>query len=165
VTGQLRPVELLTDRHRVEGFECGQVELDHWLVQTAPVAARAGTAATYVLCRGMTVVGYYALAMGSISHSVAPSRLRRGMPDPVPVVVLARLALDRSEQGNRLGGHLLVDALRRCVRGGREFGARAVVVDAVDDRAAAFYRHFGLHDLEGPRLWRRLADIAQALGA
>jgi predicted N-acetyltransferase YhbS len=87
------------------------------------------------------------------------------MPDPVPVVVLARLALDRSEQGNRLGGHLLVDALRRCVRGGREFGARAVVVDAVDDRAAAFYRHFGLHDLEGPRLWRRLADIAQALGA
>ena len=85
------------------------------------------------------------------------------MPDPVPVVILVRLAVDRSEQGNKLGGHLLVDALRRGVRGGQEFGARAVVVDAIDDRAAAFYRHFGFHDLEGHRLWRRLGDIAQAL--
>jgi predicted N-acetyltransferase YhbS len=163
VTEQLRPIELLIDGHLVEGFECGQAELDHWLVHTAPVAARAGTAATYVLCRGPRVVGYYALAMGSISHLAAPSRLRRGMPDPVPVVVLARLALDRSEQGNRLGGHLLVDALRRCVRGGQEFGARAVVVDAIDDRAATFYRHFGFHDLEGHRLWRRMSDLSEAL--
>jgi predicted N-acetyltransferase YhbS len=85
------------------------------------------------------------------------------MPDPVPVVVLARLALDRSDQGSRLGGHLLVDALRRCARGGQEFGARAVVVDAIDNRAAAFYRHLGFHDLEGPRLWRRVSDISQAL--
>ncbi len=165
MTERLRPVELLTDRHRVEGFECGQVELDQWLARTAAVAARAGTAATYVLCRGSRVVGYYALAMGSATHLSAPSRLRRGMPDPVPVVVLARLALDHSEQGNRLGGHLLVDALRRCVRGGQEFGARAVVVDAIDDRAAAFYRHFGFHELEGPRLWCRLADIAQMLNS
>ncbi len=163
MTEQLRAVELLTDLHRVEGFDCGQVELDHWLVHTARVASRAGTAATYVLCRGPGVVGYYALAMGSISHASAPSRLRRGMPDPVPVVVLARLALDRAEQGNRLGGQLLVDALRRCVRGGQEFGARAVVVDAIDDQAAAFYHHFGFHDLEGHRLWRRLTDIAHAL--
>jgi GNAT superfamily N-acetyltransferase len=163
VTERLRPVELLTDRHRIEGFECGQSGPDQWLVHTAPVAARAGTAATYVLCRGLRVVGYYALAMGSISHVAAPSRLRRCMPDPVPVVVLARLALDRSDQGNRLGGHLLVDALRRCARGGQEFGARAVVVDAIDNRAAAFYRHLGFHDLEGPRLWRRVSDISQAL--
>jgi predicted N-acetyltransferase YhbS len=86
------------------------------------------------------------------------------MPDPVPVVLLARLAIDRSEQGRQLGGHLLVDALRRCVRGGREFGARAVVVDAIDERAAAFYRHFDFHDFDGGRLWRRLSDIATALG-
>jgi predicted N-acetyltransferase YhbS len=164
VIEQLGPVERLTDRHQAEGFDCSNVDLDNWLTRIALVAARAGTAATYVLCRGSRVVGYYALAMGSVSHSSAPSRLRRGMPDPVPVVVLARLALDHSEQGNRLGGHLLVDALRRCVRGGQEFGARAVVVDAIDDRAAAFYRHFGFHDLEGLRLWRRLADVAQALG-
>ncbi len=160
----LRPVELFGEGHDVESFDCGMEELDRWLVHTARVAARAGTAATYVLCRGRTVVGYYALAMGSVARSSAPSRLLRGMPGPVPVVVLARLALVRAEQGEKLGGHLLVDALRRCVRGGAEFGARAVVVDAIDDRAAAFYRHFGFHELEGGRLWRRLRDVAQATG-
>jgi len=161
--GPLRPVELLRDDHEIDSFDCGAPDLDQWIVRTARVAARAGTAATYVLCRGQRAVGYHALAMGSVAHSSAPSRLRRGMPDPVPVVILVRLAVDRSEQGNKLGGHLLVDALRRGVRGGQEFGARAVVVDAIDDRAAAFYRHFGFHDLEGHRLWRRLGDIAQAL--
>jgi predicted N-acetyltransferase YhbS len=87
------------------------------------------------------------------------------MPDPVPVVLLVRLAVDRSEHGNSLGGHLLVDALRRCVRGGREFGARAVVVDAISDDAVGFYQHFGFHPLEARRLWRRLSDIARAVGS
>ena len=86
------------------------------------------------------------------------------MPDPVPVVRLARLAIDHREQGQHLGGHLFVDALRRGVRGGREFGARAVVVDAIDEQAARFYRHFGFYDLDHGRLWRRLKDIAVALG-
>jgi hypothetical protein len=98
------------------------------------------------------------------------------MPDPVPVVPLARLALDRepgrlyaqchpgAEQRKAVGGYLLVDALRRCVRGGREFGARAVIVDAMDDQAAAFYRHFDFHQLDDRRLWRRLADVARAVG-
>jgi len=138
--------------------------LDRWLQRSARVAAGAGTAATYVLRRDKRVVGYYALAMSSVGHRGTPARLR-GMPDPVPVVLLARFALDRSEQGQGLGGHLLVDALRRCVRGGREFGARAVVVDAIGDDAAAFYRHFGFRELDERRLWRRLGDIASALGA
>lgn len=86
------------------------------------------------------------------------------MPDPAPVVLPARLALDRAERGQGLGGELLVDALRRCVRGSREFGARAVVVDAIDDDAAAFDRHFGFHDLEDRRPWPRLSDIDRALG-
>jgi len=160
----LGPLELLAEAHALDQFDCGIPELDQWLRRSADVAAAAGTAATYVVCRGSRVVGYYALAMSSVGHDRAPSRLRRGMPDPVPVVLLARLALDRTEQGRQLGGHLLVDALRRCVRGGREFGARAVVVDALDDRAAAFYRHFGFHDLDDRRLWRRLADVARAVG-
>ena len=87
------------------------------------------------------------------------------MPDLVPVVLLARLALDRSEHGRTLGGHLLIDALRRCVRGGHEFGARAVVVDATTEEAANFYRHFDFHKLDDRRLWRRLADIEHALGS
>lgn len=160
----LRPVELLSAARTTDPFDSGAVDLDRWLRSSAQVAHSAGTAATYVLCRGNRVVGYYALAMSAVVHADAPSRLRRGMPDPVPVILLARLAVDRSEQGNRLGGHLVVDALRRCVRAGREFGARAVVVDSIDERAAAFYRHFGFHDLDERRLWRRLADIAAALG-
>jgi predicted N-acetyltransferase YhbS len=116
-----------------------------------------------VLCRGERVVGYYALAMSSVAHVNAPGRLRRGKPDPVPAVLLARLALDRAEHGTGLGGDLLIDALRRCVRGAREFGARAVVVDAIDLDAADFYRHFGFLELDGQRLWRRISDIERAL--
>ncbi len=143
--GALRPVELLSVAHSLDRFDSGVGDLDRWLRKT--------------------VVGYYALAMSAVAHSGAPSRLRRGMPDPVPVVLLARLAIDRGEHGQRLGGHLLVDALRRCVRGGREFGARAVVVDAIDERAAGFYRHFDFHDLDQGRLWRRISDITAALAA
>lgn len=160
----LQPVRLLGPHHGLDEFDCGATELDAWLKRSARTAAASGTAATYVLCRDSRVVGYYALAMSSVAHDRAPSRLRRGMPDPVPVVLLARLAVDRSEQGRQLGGHLLVDALARCVRGGREFGARAVVVDAIDEEAVAFYQYFDFHRLEGLRLWRRLSDVARATG-
>jgi ribosomal protein S18 acetylase RimI-like enzyme len=162
--GKLRSVELLSATDRLESFDSGVADLDRWLRNSARVAAAAGTAAAYVLGRGETVVGYYALAMSAVAHDGAPSRLRRGMPDPVPVILLARLAIDRSEQGQRLGGYLLVDCLRRCVRGGGEFGARAVVVDAINERAAEFYRHFNFHDLDQGRLWRKINDIAVAIG-
>jgi predicted N-acetyltransferase YhbS len=156
-------VEALSAAHRLDAFDCGVETLNGWLSRSARVAAASGTAATYVLCRDEQVVGYYALAMSAVEHGRAPSRLRRGMPDPVPVVLLARLALDRSERGRSLGGHLLVDALTRCVRGGLEFGARAVVVDAISSDAADFYRHFGFRDLDDRRLWRRLSDIERVL--
>lgn len=160
----LRSVEALRDEHEVDGFSSGVESLDRWLRRSARSAAAAGTAATYVLCRGDRAVGYYALAMSSVAHTGAPGRLRRGLPDPVPVVLLARLALDRSERGTGLGGDLLIDALGRCVRGGQEFGARAVVVDAIDPDAEAFYRHFGFKELDERRLWRRVSDIDRALG-
>ena len=93
-----------------------------------------------------------------------PSRLRRGMPDPVSVVLLAPLALDRTEQRKALGGHLLVDALRR---GGAEAASSARepwIVDAIDDQASAFYRRFDFDELDDRRLWRRLADVTRAVG-
>lgn len=102
--------------------------------------------------------------MASVTQSEAPRGLGRGMPDPIPVILLARLAIDRAWQGHGNGGRLLVDALGRSVRGGREFGARAVVVDAIDAGAADFYGHFGFRALEGQRLWRKLSDIAASLG-
>ncbi|CCK60909.1 GNAT family N-acetyltransferase [Mycobacterium canetti] len=164
-TPALGPVALLDpDRHDTARFSSGVEVLDHWLRRVAPVAAAAGTAATWVLCRGQGVVGYYALAMGSIERIRVPSRLGRGQPDPIPVLVLARLALDRQEQGTGLGGDLLLDALIRSVAGARQYGARALVVDALDDRAAEFYGHHGFLPLEGRRLYRRISDIAQALG-
>ncbi|MCK9249091.1 MAG: GNAT family N-acetyltransferase [Solirubrobacteraceae bacterium] len=159
----LGPIARLEPHHSTTDFESSQPSLDRWLRNSAATAAAAGTAATYVLPRGTRVVGYYALAMGAVAHEHAPGRLRRGMPDPVPVVLLARLALDRGEHGNGLGGHLLVDALRRCVRGANELGARAVVVDAIDDSASAFYEHFGFRPLHARRYWRRVNDIAEAI--
>ena len=161
---RLRRVELLDPAHHdVEHFDSGVQELDEWLRSTAVVAAAAGTAATYVLRRGEQVIGYYALAMGSVEHSGSPSRLRRGQPDPVPVLLLARLALDRSEHGRGLGADLLRDALLRAISGAREFGARAVIVDAADEHAAAFYRHHGFLPLTGQRLYRRISDLERAL--
>jgi GNAT superfamily N-acetyltransferase len=160
---RLRPVELLDPaRHHFDAFDSGVGELDDWLQHTAAVAAAAGTAATWVLGRGERVVGYYALAMGSVEHGAAPSRLRRGQPDPVPILLLARLALDLSEQGHGLGADLLLDALIRAVAGARQYGARAVIVDAIDDRAVAFYARHGFVSLAGRRLYRRITDIERA---
>jgi predicted N-acetyltransferase YhbS len=160
----LRAVELFDAvRHEYLAFDSGVGELNDWLCRTAVVAAASGTAATWVLCRGKRVVGYYALAMGSVAHVGAPSRLRRGQPDPVPVLVLARLAVDNSEQGRGLGADLLRDALIRCVAGARQFGARAVVVDAIDEGAVGFYAHHGFVALGGRRLYRRISDIERSL--
>lgn len=160
----LRAVELLDPHHhRADRFDSGVSALDDWLRGTATVAAAAGTAATWVLCRGKTVVGYYALAMGSVERGQAPSRLSRGQPDPLPVLLLARLALDRSEHGSGLGADLLRDALVRAVAGAHHYGARALVVDAIDDRAASFYRHHGFLPLEGLRLYRRISDIRRSI--
>ena len=160
----LQPVALFDpSRHDVDRFDSGVPVLDEWLRNTAAVAAAAGTAATWVLCRHSGVVGYYALAMGSVERVASPSRLGRGQPDPVPVLLLARLALDRTEQGSGLGGDLLRDALIRSVAGARHYGARAIVVDAIDDPAVAFYAHHGFLPLEARRLYRRIADIERSL--
>lgn len=160
----LRPVELFDpDRHDVDRFDSGVEPLDAWLRRTAVLAGAAGTSATWVLCRGDVVVGYYALAMGSVERARSPSRLGRGQTDPVPVLLLARLALDRREHGTGLGADLLRDALVRSVAGARHYGARALVVDAIDDAAAGFYRRHGFLPLEGLRLYRRISDIERAI--
>lgn len=102
--GALRPVELSGPaRHSTDRFRCGVASLDSWLRTTSPTA----TAATYVLCRGRDVVGYYSPAMGSVRRDTSPSRLGRGQPDPIPVVLLAQLALATAEHGTGLGGDLL----------------------------------------------------------
>ena len=93
-------------------------------------------------CRSERVVGYYALASAAVEHRAAPGRVRRNMPNPVPVILLSRLAIDRQEQGKGLGAHLLRDAITRCVAVADMIGVRAILVHAIHEQARSFYRHF-----------------------
>ena len=135
--------ELLTPAHDVGTFDCGIPSLDDWLKRRALVNQSSGASRTYVVCRAKTVVGYYALAAGSIDHVEAPGRLKRNMPDPVPMMVLARLAVDRSVQGLRVGKGLLKDAILRVIQAADIVGIRGILVDAIDDKARAFYERYG----------------------
>jgi GNAT superfamily N-acetyltransferase len=129
----------------LDGFDSGVSVLDEWLKQFALSDQRAGASVTYILERGRKAVGFYTLAPHSIEPEEAAPRLAAGLPRgrPIPVILLARLGLDRSEQGAGLGGDLLRDALARCAAAADEIGGRAVVVHAKDDAAASFYRRYG----------------------
>ncbi len=136
------PIPLSPDHDRSR-FDCGKPELDDWLHRTA-AASEGRTARTYVTCAGNRIVGYYALAAGNTVRAALPSaRLRRNTPADVPVLVIARLAVDREFHGRRIGRGLLKDALLRAVEASRAIGIRAVVVHAIDDEAARFYRRYG----------------------
>lgn len=133
----------LKPAHDIEAFDCERAELGDWLRKWARKAAEGDTAKTYVVCRGgRRVVGYFSLAAGAVEHGIAPNSLRRNAPDPVPVIILARLAVDRGEARQGLGTALLGDAMKRSVRAAGIIGARALLVHALDDRAAAYYRKF-----------------------
>lgn len=164
---QLTPVHRLREDHDVEGFSCGREELDSWLRAHALDSERRDIARTFVVCRGdRRVVGYYSLTMGSVRMAEAPRKLVRGLPGyPIGMVLLARLAIHRKEQGTGLGAELLADALRRALHAGEHAAARLVVVEALDDQAARFYQRFGFipapeHPL---RLFRRLKDVRASL--
>jgi len=135
--------ELFTAAHDASAFDCGLSSLGEWLKRRALANQGAGASRTYVVCRGQAIVGYYALAAGGIEHAEAPGRVKRYMPDPVPMMVLARLAVDRSVQGQGLGAGLLKDAVLRVMQAADIVGVRGILVDAVDDTVRAFYERFG----------------------
>jgi GNAT superfamily N-acetyltransferase len=132
-------------------FDCGVPALDEWLRRFALADQRAGSSVTYVLALGSRVVGFYTIAPHAIEAKETPTRLRMGQPSgrPVPVLLLARLGLDRSEQGHGIGAALLRDALTRSAAAADEIGGRAVVVHAKNATAAGFYRRFGFTPLPG----------------
>lgn len=140
-------VEPLGSSHRVDRFDCGREQLDRWLRSYAGQGQRRDTARTFVVClAGETpVVGYYTLVASQVDHGEATGDVRRGTSKhfPIPVCLIARLAVDRSEQGAGLGRSLLLDALRRAGRASRSVAMRAILVDALDEDAAAFYARFG----------------------
>ncbi len=129
--------------HEVEAFACGVEQLDDWLKRHALRNEVDGGSRTFVVCVGSRVVGYYSLAAGSVVHGVATSRARRNMPNPVPVVLLGRLAIDRTWRGRGLGGDLLRDAVLRVLSTAQNIGVRAMLVHAISDEAKAFYERFG----------------------
>jgi GNAT superfamily N-acetyltransferase len=137
------PVEKLGAAHALDAFDCGKEPLNRFLKRHALASQQANSAQTYVVTCGGRVVGYYSLAAGSVAQEVATSRIRKGLArHPIPVVLLARLAVDRRWMGQGLGSALLKDALRRTAQAAETIGARALLVHALDDEAQAFYRHF-----------------------
>jgi GNAT superfamily N-acetyltransferase len=139
--------ELLARRHKLEGFDCGVESLNIWLLAHARGAAGVGSARTYVITDHDQdrVVGFHALNAASITHVEATGGVAKGVPrHPIPMILLARLAVDNSVKGEGLGAFLLRDAMVRAVGASEEIGARGLLVHALDDDAAAFYRHFGL---------------------
>jgi predicted N-acetyltransferase YhbS len=134
----------LTSGHQCANFSCGEPVLDEWLKRRAMANQVSGASRTFVVAdKTGRVYGYYAMAAGAVSHQLATGGVRRNMPDPVPVLVLARLAVDTKVQGIKLGGSLLQDAVNRAVSVAQNTGVRALLVHALHERAKLFYEHYG----------------------
>lgn len=147
---QISRPSVLKPGHSVDAFDCGRPELNDWLKSWGRRALGADAARTFVVCRGSkAIVGYFSLAAGAADHADrgsgerAPRSLRQNSPDPIPVIVLARLAVDRSEQGQGLGAALVREAMRRSAQASLIVGARALLVHALDDGLAAYYESIG----------------------
>ena len=141
---QLNAPEPLNSTHRVDDFVCGEPVLDEWLKRRALANQISGASRTFVVTDlEKRVFGYYAMAAGAVSHQMATNSVRRNMPDPVPVMVLARLAVSTHAQGIKLGGSLLRDAVNRAVAVSHNAGVRALLVHALHDQAKMFYEHYG----------------------
>jgi GNAT superfamily N-acetyltransferase len=164
----LSAVELLTSKHDVGEFDCRKhPSLNDWLLRFARMNQASGDTRTYVIHRNFRVVGYYSLAPASISRKVAAARASKSAPEPVPVILLARLAVDKEHQGQGLGKALLKDALRRAYAGAQIIGGRAILVHAIDAEAAAFYREkAGFESCPGMELHLMLPmkDLRATLG-
>jgi GNAT superfamily N-acetyltransferase len=143
VTGLSAP-ELLADHHVLDDFQSGTPTLDDWLLRRARANQISGASRVYVTCDDRKVMGYYALASSAIAGGDATGRMRRNMPDPIPVVVLARLAVDRAYQARGVGQGLVRDAALRVLAAADEIGIRGLVVHAISEEAKAFYLSLGL---------------------
>ena len=135
--------ELLNATHHLDNFDCGEEALNSWLKRNALKNQQNQASRTFVICQNNNVVGFYALAAGSVSHQFVSGGLRRNMPNPIPVVVLGRLAIDLAHQGQKLGAALLKDAVLRASAVSQQVGVKALLVHALNDKAKAFYLNYG----------------------
>jgi GNAT superfamily N-acetyltransferase len=158
--------EHLTSDHDVSAFDCSVPELDTWLKRRALQNEVSRASRTFVVTMGGRVVGYYALATGAVSQEEATGRVRRNMPEPIPVMVLGRLAVDREHQGTGLGSALLRDALLRTLSAAEIAGIRAILLHAVSEDAKRFYTKHGFAEspIDPMTMMITLADVEKALG-
>ncbi len=137
------PVPLAAEHH-LDDFDCGEPVLNDWIKRRALSNHLMGASRTFVIADpAHHVLGYYALSAGAVVHQQATGSIRRNMPDPIAVMVLARLATDRRAQGMHLGGALLKDAVQRSFSVAHDTGVRALLVHALNDAARKFYEHYG----------------------
>jgi predicted N-acetyltransferase YhbS len=133
----------ITAQDDVTDFDSGEPSLDNWLRRRALTNQATGASRCFITCRENRCVGYYALTVSSVQHADSTRRIGHGMPDPIPVVLLARLAVDAKQQGRGLGRHLLRDAIARTVEVSEIVGVRALLVHALHEQARDFYLRFG----------------------
>ncbi|MGJ3524007.1 GNAT family N-acetyltransferase [Nitratidesulfovibrio sp. D1] len=164
MSGRVAAPEALTPRHDLTEFCSGEPALDDWL-RTRAARNEGKATRTYVTSLVERVVGFYSLAVGSVAHEIAPGGIRRNMPDPVPVMILARLAVDRGMQGRGIGRALVRDALLRTVQAADIAGIRAILVHALHERAAAFYAGCGFQPspVSPLTLMLRMEEVRQYL--
>jgi GNAT superfamily N-acetyltransferase len=159
--------EPLADLHELNDFFCGVDSLDDWLKRRARANQVSGASRSFVVADNHKVVGYYALASGAIAVTSSPGRFRRNMPDPIPVAILGRLAIDRSQQGRGLGRALFRDCALRVAHAADTIGIRGIVVHAISEQAKTFYQALGFDPspAEPMTLMVTLADIRSLSGA
>jgi GNAT superfamily N-acetyltransferase len=138
----------LADHHQLADFDSGEPSLDEWLKRRAARNQASGSSRTYVVCDDRAVIGFYCLAAGAIAHAEAPSALRRNRPDPLPVLVLGRLAIRKDHQQRGIGTALLRDAILRALQAAEIAGVTALLVQAISEQARRFYRSRGF--IESP---------------
>lgn len=163
---QVSPPQKLSPEHDLSEFDCGEPALDDWLRRWAARNEDRGASRTYVVCAGEKVAGYYSLAVGAVTHDESPGRIKRNMPDPVPVMILGRLAVDQAFQRQRIGAGLLRDAVLRTLQAAEIAGIRAMLVHAISERAKRFYeaRGFRASPVDPMTLMITLSEAERILG-
>jgi GNAT superfamily N-acetyltransferase len=142
-TVKYSPPQRISKEHIVENFDCGETSLNDWLKKRALKNDVGDASRTYVVCCDNTVVAYYSLHLGCIQHSEAVSKIKRNMPDPIPAIVLGRLAVDELHQGKGLARALIKDMFLRAIQVSDLAGTKAVLVKALNDKVTTFYQSFG----------------------
>ncbi|BAY60957.1 MULTISPECIES: GNAT family N-acetyltransferase [Calothrix] len=160
-------IDKLSASHNVQDFDCGKPALNNFLINYALQNQQSDSSKTYVACLDNTVIGYYTLTVASVVHQDAPPRITKGLPKyPIPVALLARLAVSKDFQGRRIGSGLLKDCLKRVNAAADILGIRAVLVHAQDDEALRWYEHFNFEPspTDPLHLFLLLKDIRRMLG-